>query len=100
MVRGCEREWREGGRGEEGNDGGGRGEEWRERGRSDGGRGQGREGNLKGCTLRRTLASIHYAAHKTTHNMALALETLLLQIENDERVYVVWCVVKYCLTGG
>ena len=56
-------------------------------GAREGGRGQGRERNFKGCTLRRTLASIHYATHKTTHNVALALETLLLQIENGERVY-------------
>ena len=36
------------------------------------------EGNFKGGTLRRTLASIQYTVHKTTHNAALA--TLVLQI--------------------
>ena len=43
--------------------------------------GYSREGNFKEGTLRRTLASIQYTAHKTTHNAALALETLLFQIK-------------------
>ena len=38
----------------------------------------GREGNVKGCTLVRTLANIRYTLHKTTHNTAL--ETLLLEM--------------------
>ena len=52
------------------------GEQWRERGR-DGGKAQGREGNFKEGTL----TSIQHTAHKTTHNAALALETLVLQIQ-------------------
>ena len=31
------------------------------------------EGDFKGGLLRRTLASIQYAVHKTTHNSAIAL---------------------------
>ena len=42
---------------------------------------QGRAGNVKGCALRRTL-SIQYTANRTTHNAALALETLVLKIVN------------------
>ena len=44
----------------------------------------GREGKFKGGTLRRTLASIQYTAHKTTHNAAIA--TLVLQIQHCKRV--------------
>ena len=60
-----------------------------EQGRSDRGSEKGSKGGretIKGGTLRRTLASIQYTAHKTTHNAALALETLVLQIKNSERV--------------
>ena len=73
-----------------------------EQGRSVGGREIGRDGNFKGCTLWRTLTSIQYTAHKTTHNAALAITTLVLQIQNCKRVYinsVLRCVVVYCLTG-
>ena len=41
-----------------------------------------REGNFKGGILRRTLASIH----KPSHNAALAIDTLLLQMKNSEQV--------------
>ena len=53
-----------------------------EEGRSVGGKEIGREGNFNGGTLRRTLASrpIQYTAHKTTHNAALAIASLVLQI--------------------
>ena len=51
-----------------------------------GGREIGREGNFKGCTLMRTLANIQYALHITTHNAALALETLVLQMKSIEQV--------------
>ena len=37
-----------------------------------------REGNVKGGTLRRTLASTPCTGHETTH--IVALETLILQI--------------------
>ena len=60
-----------------------------------------------GVTLRRTLASIYsiqYTAHKTTHihNVALAIATLVLQIQICERVYKLCIVMRvmYCLTGG
>ena len=45
-----------------------------------GGREIGREGHFKEGTLRRTLASLQYTAHKTTHNATIA--TLLVQIQN------------------
>ena len=55
-----------------------------ERGRGaseeNGKKGVGREGNFKEGTIRRTLASIQYTALKTTHNVALAISTLVLQI--------------------
>ena len=66
--------------------------EGEEQGRSMGGRDIGREENFKGCTLMRTLARIEYTAHKTTHNTALAIATLVLQIQNCERVYKL-CIV-------
>ena len=58
-------------------------EEGSEEGREQQSKGEerGREGNFKGGTLRRTLASIQYTAHKTTHNAALALDTLVLQLK-------------------
>ena len=46
----------------------------------------GREGNFKGGTLRRTRASMQYTVHKTTHNTAPALESLVLQTKNSEQV--------------
>ena len=46
---------------------------------------QRREGNFKGGILRRALASIQYI-HKPSHNAALALETLVLQMKNSEPV--------------
>ena len=52
-----------------------------------GGREIWREGNFKGCTLMKTLANIQYALLKTTHNAALALETLVLGMKNSEPVY-------------
>ena len=70
----------------EGNRGGGRKQRSKEeeQGRSVGGTEMGREGNGKGGTLRRTLAStgIQYTAHKTTHNATLAIATLVLQLHN------------------
>ena len=52
------------------------------------------EGNFKGGTLRRTLVSIQYTAHKTTNNAALAPETLVLQIKkNSEWVYKLCAVM-------
>ena len=41
---------------------------------------------------------VWYTAHKTTHNAALAIATLVLQ--NGYIKSVLWCVVMYCLTGG
>ena len=104
-----EREYRKGGRVEEGNEwgrnrtrhgrskgkrgreeasGGGREQqsEGEEQGRSVAGREIGREGNFKGGTPRRTLANIQDTVHKTTHNAALVLETLVLQMKNSEQV--------------
>ena len=52
-----------------------------------------RERNFRGgIGLRRALASIHI--HKPSHNAALAIDTLLLQMKNSEQVSV------YCLSGG
>ena len=78
---------RKGGSGSEGRkeaSGGGREQrsEREEQVRSVGRREIGREGNFKGGTMRRTLTSIQYTAHKTTHNTALAIATLVLQIQN------------------
>ena len=44
-----------------------------------------REGNYKGGILRRALASIQYI-HKPSHNAALVIDTLLLQMKNSEQV--------------
>ena len=91
---------------------GGRGREWRGReGRGRDGRGawggevreigggwegywrggeqRGGEGaNFTGGILLRELASIQYI-HKPSHNAALALDTLVLQIKNSEQVYII-----------
>ena len=87
----------EGGRVDEGNERGRDGTRhgWREgkmegrkraeEGLSQEGREQGREGNFKGGILRRALASIQYI-HKPSHNAGLALETLVLQMKNNELV--------------
>ena len=87
------RERREGGsermrreRGREGAIGRGRGAR-REQGRSEGGSEEWSKGggNFKEGTLPRTTARMQCKMHKTTHNAALALETLLLQRNNSER---------------
>ena len=44
-----------------------------------------REGNFKRGILRRALASIQNI-HKPSHNSALAIDTLLLQMKNSEQV--------------
>ena len=45
---------------------------------------QGREGYFKECILlRRALTSMY---HKPSHNAALAIETLVLQMKNSEQV--------------
>ena len=49
-----------------------------------GGRDIEREGNFKGCTLMRTLTNVQNTLHKATHNAALALETLVLEMNNSE----------------
>ena len=56
-----------------------------------------REGNVKGGILRRALASIQYI-HKPSHNAALAIDTLLLQMKNSEQVYIINYV--YCFSSG
>ena len=66
--RGLKKGTSEGGRGD------GKGQ-----GRSLGGSETGRDGNFKGGTLMRALASIQYIEHKTTHNAVLAIATLVLQ---------------------
>ena len=75
----------DGGGGREGATEGAREEQGMEGGR----KGQGRKGNFKEGTLGRTLASIQHTGHKTTHNLALALETLVLQTKNGERVIII-----------
>ena len=45
---------------------------------------RGMEGS-KGGILRRTLVSIQYI-HKPSHNAALSIDTLLLQMKNSEQV--------------
>ena len=55
------------------------------------------DGNFKGGILRRALASIQYI-HKPSHNTALAIDTLLLQMKNSEQVYIINYVC--CLSGG
>ena len=69
--------------GEEEASGGGREQrsEGEEQLRSVGGIETGKEGNFKRGTPRRKLASIQYTAHKITHNAALAIATLELQIQ-------------------
>ena len=65
--------------GEGGREGGSEG--GREGGREEGSKGrEGRAGHLMGGTLRRELANIQYI-HKPSHNPALALETLVLQMK-------------------
>ena len=61
------------------------GRERAEDGLSEEGREQEREGNFKGGILRRALTSIQYI-HNPSHNAALALETLVLQMKNSEHV--------------
>ena len=43
------------------------------------------EGNFKGRILRKALTSIQYI-HKPSHNAALAIDTLLLQMKKSEQV--------------
>ena len=79
----------------------GQDEAWTAGGReeaSGGGIERGREGarewKFKGCILRRAV----YNIHKPSHNAALAIDTLLLQMKNSEQVYIIYSV--YCLSGG
>ena len=44
-----------------------------------------REGHFKGGILRRVLASVQYI-HPSSHNTALVIDTLLLQMKNSENV--------------
>ena len=58
-----------------------------------GGREIGQEGNFKGGTLRRTLATIiQHTVHKTTHNATIA--ALFLQIQNCKRVFKLCIVMR------
>ena len=68
----------------------------REEGREKGSKGT-RNGNVKGGILRRPLTSIQYI-HKPSHNAALAIDALLLQMKNSEQVYIINYVC--CLSGG
>ena len=72
------------GRGGEGTGGDGTGRDGTGRGRGGEGR-EGEDANFTGGILIRELASIQYI-HKPSHNAALALETLVLQIKNSEQV--------------
>ena len=76
-------------------DGGREGGGWIERGRKGA-----REGNFKGGIPRRALSSIQYI-HKPSHNGALAIDTLLLQMKNSEEVpYTLYTLCRvYCLLG-
>ena len=59
-----------------------------------------REGNFKGGILRLALASIQYI-HKPSHNAALAIDSVLLQMKNSEQVPLVYIINSvYCLAGG
>ena len=59
-----------------------------------------REGHFKGGILRWALASIQYI-HKPSHNAALAINSLLLQMKNSEQVPLVYMINSvYCLLGG
>ena len=50
--------------------------------------------------LRWALASIQYI-HKPSHNAALAIDSLLLQMKNIEQVPLVYIINSvYCLSGG
>ena len=51
----------------------------------DGGAREGNFNKFKGGIPRRALASIQYI-HKPSHNVALAIDTLLLQMKNSEQV--------------
>ena len=57
-----------------------------------------REGNFKGGILRMPLASIQYI-HKPSHNAALAIDTLLLQMKNSELcvLFVRWMTLFYVM---
>ena len=62
-----------------------------------------REGKLQGRYLDDDIGQ--YTAHKTTPNAALAIATLVLQIQNCKRVYKLCIGMRrnigpYCLTGG
>ena len=99
---------REGGRVDEGNERGrdgmrygrreGKGREEASGGEIERGREEGKQGNFKGGILRRALA-----IHKPSHNAALTLETLVLQMKNSEQVNIInsvlRCVMMFCLTG-
>ena len=92
---GRERQWRKGGLREGGlmkgtsEEGTGRGMKAGKEEASGGGIERGREGaregNFKGGILRSALASIQYI-HKPSHNAALAIDTLLLQMKKGEQV--------------
>ena len=61
-----------------------------------------REGNFKGGILRWALASIQYI-HKPSHNAALAIDSLLLQMKHSEQVglpLVYFINSVYCLSDG
>ena len=60
----------------------------REREGASGEKEQGRETNFKGGIPRRAQASVHYI-HKSFHSAALGLETLVLQMKNSEKVYII-----------
>ena len=62
----------------------------REREGASGEKEHGRENNFKGGRPipRRAQASVRYI-HKSFHNAALGLETLVLQMKNSEKVYII-----------
>ena len=70
---------REGGRVERGNE---RGRDWTMHGRREGGSERRREGARKGGSKGGKLQGIH----KPSHNSALAIDTLFLQMKNSEQV--------------
>ena len=54
-------------------------------------------GKLQGRYLEEGTGEYTYI-HKPSHQAALAIDTLLLQMKNSEQVYIINCV--HCLSGG
>ena len=64
------------------------------RGRELGMKGDREGGKLQGRYPKEDTCQYQYTAHKTTHNAALAIATLVLQIQNCKRVYKLCIVMR------